>query len=33
MTGQAVTLSFGMPVGPFSFNGFADVGRQDNGTL
>jgi hypothetical protein len=32
-TAQTVTLSFGMPVGPFSFNGFADVGRQDNGTV
>jgi hypothetical protein len=32
-TARTVTLFTGVPLGPLSFNGFADVGEQDNGTL
>jgi hypothetical protein len=32
-TARTATLSLGVPMGPFSFNGFADLGQQDNGTI
>jgi hypothetical protein len=30
---RTVTVSLGVPVGPLSFNGYADVGEQDNGEV